>query len=701
MRALDVASNGVQVGTLRLHGAADVTRARRRIEAELARLDASALGLPPRAVLVVRRAAPPARLRMSAAAPAAAFGRAVQAELREKAGTARRPWLHADAASAGAVLFADEAELAACLARDWVRGAVGGRWWWHSVLGGLGADEWIRQRVLARGDVLVPVIARLAESSDAVPWLARLGDAEAEHAVAAVVQAYVLPPPEAPFDAPQANAIAGRADARDPGLPSAEAGAVEVATAGVHALRELVRAVPEVRAPVLRAAQRRLLAVALAVERAPSWARTSRLAAALDALDRVEARDLAGLTEESDRPAARRAASARRDVPGAATRSDATGFEDRQDEAGRIRSANVDSSSARAAPSSTASHRGEPISLRADRFAATGDADARDSISRAIEPPPPADAGADISRATESRAPAAAGASEARERPRSPTLSADDEDRFSPPAPPAWAETWAAANEGCGIDIRRRWKTEFGGIFYLLNAALALELYGDFTMPRAAGLGLLPWDWLALVGRAWFGAELVRDPAWELLARLAGRTRGEPPGAYFAAPREWRVPPAWLAPWGDVASVDVHATRTRLRLLHSAGFAVCDVARDPALRPLAQARALCVAYPRLAGAPLRRIHRIGRRGGRTATGRWLRWMLDYLLARLARALDADHPSAVPAFVCRHPAEVRAGSSAVDVHLSLAHLPLEIRIAGLDRDAGWIPAAGRSLSFHFA
>jgi hypothetical protein len=32
---------------------------------------------------------------------------------------------------------------------------------------------------------------------------------------------------------------------------------------------------------------------------------------------------------------------------------------------------------------------------------------------------------------------------------------------------------------------------------------------------------------------------------------------------------------------------------------------------------------------------------------------------------------------------------------------LATLPIELRIAGLDRDPGWIPSAGRSISFHFA
>lgn len=37
---------------------------------------------------------------------------------------------------------------------------------------------------------------------------------------------------------------------------------------------------------------------------------------------------------------------------------------------------------------------------------------------------------------------------------------------------------------------------------------------------------------------------------------------------------------------------------------------------------------------------------------------------------------------------------------LDVHFSLAAHPIEIRLAGLDRNPGWIPAAGRHVAFHF-
>jgi hypothetical protein len=168
------------------------------------------------------------------------------------------------------------------------------------------------------------------------------------------------------------------------------------------------------------------------------------------------------------------------------------------------------------------------------------------------------------------------------------------------------------------IETTPRVTTRFGGLFYLLNAALALELYGDFTAPRAKNLELSPWDWLAMVGRTWFGAELVSDPVWEVLAELAGRGPDEEPERDFQPPSE----------------------------------------------------------------------------------NWLREHIQFLHRRLALALGAANGVDVPAAVCRYKAGIEVTAGAVHVHLALSDLPLSIRIAGLDRDPGWIPAAGRAVAFHF-
>jgi hypothetical protein len=37
---------------------------------------------------------------------------------------------------------------------------------------------------------------------------------------------------------------------------------------------------------------------------------------------------------------------------------------------------------------------------------------------------------------------------------------------------------------------------------------------------------------------------------------------------------------------------------------------------------------------------------------------------------------------------------------LDIMLRLDELPIQIRLAGLDRDPGWVPAAGRTIAFHF-
>ena len=86
------------------------------------------------------------------------------------------------------------------------------------------------------------------------------------------------------------------------------------------------------------------------------------------------------------------------------------------------------------------------------------------------------------------------------------------------------------------------YETHFGGVFYLLNAALALGIYADFTAPRGPNLELSPWDWLALIGREWFGEEFVEDPVWTALAELAGRTPFENPERDFQPPSAGWLP---------------------------------------------------------------------------------------------------------------------------------------------------------------
>lgn len=674
----------------------DTLLARQRLERALAAVDWAPTGLPLHAMLLVRRL-------VAASRKDVALEAGVSQALREQAHAARRPWVQADAAVANAVWFADDSELATCLVLDWLHGVLLERWWWRSVLAGASVSEWVRRHVLAQGDRVAPVIAHLSHRGEALNWLTRLHDDEAELGLTSISQAFALP-----LAAPAAGAYAATRES----LPSVDAARVprrveHQSPAASASIARLLTQVPELHhARHLRPAATRLLAWALVAARDPGWLRTADAALAVESW--VEAAELQrAATDAGERmPRAEQPPRGKRPAEGLSG------------EVGSIPWTAVAPNARRAARTEPAREMPAPPRL--------GDG-SRSSVGK-----PPSTAAPLMAQpvATGSRAPAGSIGDAAQ--PASPTwgqpsppdvswpaqtspystVSAGsvDEARLSVPAPAAtdFEARYATrsvppvGDEPPAILLARTVRTRFGGLFYLLNAALALGLYGDFTSPRKPGIALSPWDWLALVGRSWFGAELERDAVWPLLGDLAGRRAGEATGQAFEAPQVWTVSDDWLAPWGEVATVSYGSTRSRLRLWHPAGFALFDGPRDPLRTPFAQARLLCAGSARLVPARLQRgAPNAGVTAGCHGTARWMSWLLPYLNARLARALGRDSAlTEVVALVCRHDAELRCSVARLDVRLSLATLPLPIRLAGLDRDPGWIPAAGRAVAFHF-
>jgi hypothetical protein len=240
-------------------------------------------------------------------------------------------------------------------------------------------------------------------------------------------------------------------------------------------------------------------------------------------------------------------------------------------------------------------------------------------------------------------------------------------------------------------------ETELAGVFYLLNLALYLDLYGDFSRPLEPGLALDPWDLLALLAPRLLDEPSGDDTLWRLLARLAGRGPRVRPGRGFRPPRAWRTPVKWLEPFDHDGTWRWSAARDTLRLVHPAGFPVAAVPRTQAppraqlerelrrLRPLAPTlqRATLPVEP---AQPL---------------ARWTNRVAAYADARLRRALGLGPDDSLDALLLRHHARVFVTPAHVDVTFRLADLPLEIRFAGLDRTPGWIPATGRFVAFHFA
>jgi hypothetical protein len=254
----------------------------------------------------------------------------------------------------------------------------------------------------------------------------------------------------------------------------------------------------------------------------------------------------------------------------------------------------------------------------------------------------------------------------------------------------------ASAAEGADpveITVSTRW----AGTFYLLNVALALGLYGDFAHPAATGIRLDPWTFQALIAHR-LGAAPDDDPLWRLLERLAGGPRGVagPPG--FRPFGDWRIDPGWLVPFrSDRRRWRWLADPGRLLVEHPAGFTVVDIATDQATSS-EEVRRVLDAYPGHSGL----IH--GRHRPRrisSARERWLDHVSAYIRVRLGLAIGPGAARDPVAAALRSAAVVDVTPTRVDVTFSLDALPIAIRIAGLDRDPGWIPAARRDVRFHFA
>jgi hypothetical protein len=181
-------------------------------------------------------------------------------------------------------------------------------------------------------------------------------------------------------------------------------------------------------------------------------------------------------------------------------------------------------------------------------------------------------------------------------------------------------------------------RTAFGGALYLVNVAIALGLYADFTEPLKPGLDLPLWDFVAAAARSLSddARALEADPLWAWLARTAGRHADEPPGTGAVAPPDWLTPESWRA-WMEPAVVEP-----------------------------------------------------------TPVSSWLEWFdraLPGVERRLSRALGGPPGR----FLRQTGALVHAGAS-VHVHFALALHPVEIRLSGLDRDPGFVPAAGVDMRF---
>jgi hypothetical protein len=86
---------------------------------------------------------------------------------------------------------------------------------------------------------------------------------------------------------------------------------------------------------------------------------------------------------------------------------------------------------------------------------------------------------------------------------------------------------------------------------------------------------------------------------------------------------------------------------------------------------------------------------------RDRLARWVPRLVRRINARVARGLGEPAGTNVASRLLAHRARVYVTAAHVDVMFDLESLPIAIRLAGLDRDPGWIPASGRIVAFHYS
>jgi hypothetical protein len=521
---------------------------------------------------------------------------------------AHRPALGFVPANAEAVIFADTAEVLACLASDWCGDQTLNRWWWQGLFRQADVNSVVLGTWLESPQYIPAALEHLARTQNLIPFARRLSAAVSHAMLRKVAVTFGLADLQSELEASLNKAQPGMYQTASAGQ---EAACRSASSSTRPSAAPWHRWVPESDSFGYLPEQQSLVGIGLMLIRAPTVIRSKTFAAEFHAWQRSWSNETASLSSD---PSAQNSSSRKgqnsseQDV----SLNDSTGLK------------RVDRRS---------THISEPVqgAGTVNEDLSVHDAGRLDSDPLTNQP-----------TLTES-------------------LTGSPELLLNPVTswPADNADTTKTLESGCptsrqtGYDthqLEQTIETECGGVFYFINLGIFLNLYGDFTSPLRPGLSLPIWDFLALLARELVGTRIQTDAVWPLLARLASRDAQDEPGRDFVPPEDWHLSSDWLTSASEA----------------SVGRFECQPQSNTP-NPLSA---------------------------------WLAWLMPLVRARLQRALGLDRVDDLPSLVCEHRASVRVTTTHLDVTFSLAKLPIAIRLSGLDRDPGWVPAAARFIAFHY-
>ena len=520
--------------------------------------------LPPSATLFIRKLNDPLPGSIQLDSPHArapqAWRHAFQTRFDQLASSAARPAHGLVADSAESVVFYDYAELLASLTADWCSGVAMTRWWWQALLRHGSLSQMIRQFWREKIEYVPAALEHVVRSGAVVEFVSRLSDVEVREIVQRVVYVFGL------------TRIV-QIKATD--FSSLDVAPTLIEEAQVRTVQMPWRdVVPESDTPRLRPAQQLFVGILLMVHRAPSRVRTLAFASEVQHwVKQVKQK------EPSDVEISR---------------------------APEIHSEEIKKTEFIEPPEIGTPVRENPIN--ADLVVLKPDPTPEGSVSSVVKLANAVFRYEEVTPTVEIK----------------PIV-----DVVSVESPPIVeseliVETTAPEifiNPDQSLDAVTI-ETDLGGLFYLINLALFLEIYSDFTSPgERFHDDLSIWDFVMIVGDDINQHRNLDDPIWTGLQDLQ----------------------------------DVQDKNSIHPVNHE----------SPVTKPT-----------------------------------WLTDLLPHLKARLILALGIDSEDSLAEIMVHHYARVTITPTHLDVFFSLADHPIEIRLSGLDRNPGWVPAAGRFIAFHY-
>ena len=671
-------------------------------------------GLPPAAILIVRRLADPLPRGLSAGqfplAAAPAWERATRLTLGEIARAAVRPAREAVPTNANAVLFADQAELLTCFSRDYLRGEAASLWWWRTtlrVLSGTGSRalfELWRQNI----HYVPALVAKLAELKDAA-WVLRSFTSEQARTI--------LQEAARAFDLRDVLAIVENSRSpreRDTALQSSLVESSTIRNGASPRRSRYSVATPPWRdvdtVVALSAGLGRehvaLAGVLLELSQSPRTVRSRIFAVDLERWWRPAPGVLVHESETTER----------RQEEATFDESDGSWNRDKQN----VTRVDIEDAAAGNSPS-------EPRLTERRLNGKHSLADAQLTTGRTESPSDGEDlpskfiAVSHVRLLSEERA---FSPSLSRMNPlHGPQVQSNDSkvpefiaqlqgylqpsEQASLVAPSLQVQQRVSDTKGT-LDTGDCVITELGGVFFLVNLMKALGIPQELERECQSELCLGSWECLELIARCLLGAnrpELANDAAWRVLSILDCRPPEQGPGAHFRPASFYRLPEAWPLKEGiSTTTAALRVRRNRVELWNPLGFpqTVWRIDERLSARDVTQLTLGCTLtsfkkVPQL----FSEVEVPGVSLARPLLD-FLAFLMPFVRWRLAASLGLNskrRPDLIESLLLRT-GKVWMTATHVDVAIPLKQANSAVRFAGLDADPGWVPDFGRIIKFHF-